>query len=309
MALRPQAQEFLDIVAGAPPLDTQTAEQNREDLVKALPLTGEPTPLPEVRDATLPGPGGPIPVRVYRPGPGPGLPAVVYLHGGGWVLGDLDLCDTTARDVAAHSGAVVVTVDYRLAPEHPWPAAVDDALAVTRALLDGTAGLDTDPGAAAVAGDSAGGNLAAVVAQQLRGSSPGLRHQVLIYPVTTARAGTTPSYAEFADGHFLTRRDMQYFLDTYAGGVDPADPRLAPAAAEDLTGLPAATVVTAECDVLRDEGEAYARRMQAAGVPVALRRFDGQVHPFVYLGGIIDDALVARRFMGERLRAAFALRP
>ena len=308
MAVSSQAQEFLDIVAGGPPLDTQTVAQNRADLAQAMPLTGEPTPVAEVRDTTMAGSAGDIPVRVYVPATqhsGP-RPAVVYLHGGGWVLGDLELFDTTCRDLAVHAEAVVISVDHRLAPEHPFSAAVHDALAVLTAVLDGTAdlGIEIDAERVAVAGDSAGGNLAAVSAQQLRGHTPALRHQVLIYPVTDARVGRTPSYAEFGRDHFLSERDMRYFVDQYASGVDVADPLLSPAACPDLTGLSPATVVTAECDPLRDEGEAYAAALNDAGVATVLRRFEGQVHPFVALGGVLPDALVARRLIGERLHAA-----
>ncbi len=298
----PQARTFLDIVSGAPPLDTQSAEQNRADLVQALPLTGTPTAVHSVEDLTLPGSAGPIPVRVYRPRAGDVLPAVAYFHGGGWVLGNPYLADTTTRDIAVFGDVVVVSVDYRLAPEHPFPAAVEDALAVTRALLAGQLP-GVDASRVAVAGDSAGGNLAAVVAQQLRDQT-GLRHQVLIYPVTQARVGQTVSYRQFRDGHFLTARDMQYFFDCYAAGVDPDDPRLSPLAAADLSGLAAATIITAECDPLRDEGEQYAAALRAAGVDVAMRRYDGQVHPFVYMSGLIDDAVRAREFIGSQLRQA-----
>lgn len=302
MSLHPHARAFLDVVADAPPLDTQSPEQNRADLSNALPLTGSPTAVASVHDVRLAGPGGSVGVRVYRPRTDAVLPAVVYLHGGGWVLGGPDLADTTARDIAAMGDLVVVSVDYRLAPEARFPAALDDAEAVTRAVLAGQlAGVD--PTRIAVAGDSAGGNLAAVVASQLR-SETGLRHQVLIYPVTQARVGSTPSYREFAEGHFLTSRDMQYFFDCYAPGVDPDDPRLAPLSNPDLSGVAAATVVTAECDPLRDEGEAYAAALRAAGVQVTTRRFDGQVHPFVYMAGIIDAALDARRFVADQLRTA-----
>ena len=304
MQVHPQAQAFLDLLRDAPPLDTQTAGQNRADLANALPLTGTGADMFSVRDRTI----SSVPVRIYVPTAPDGTApaAVAYFHGGGWVLGDPEIADTTARAIARHSGATVISVDYRRAPEHVFPAAADDAEAVTRALLSGESGLDIDPARVAVAGDSAGGNLAAVTAQQLARHQPPLVHQVLVYPVTDARVGSTPSYSEFGDGHFLTRRDMQYFVDTYAGGADLDDVRLSPARNSDLSGVAPATVVTAECDPLRDEGEAYARQLREAGVPTTAVRFSGQVHPFLYMAGLIDDAAAAREFIGTRLRAAFS---
>jgi acetyl esterase len=309
MSIDPQAQAFLAMVADAPPLDTCSVEDNRAQLAAVVPLTGEPAELADVRDTTLPGPGGAVPVRVYRPSTDTGLPAVAYFHGGGWMLCDLDTHDTTCRDIARHTGAVVVAVDYRRSPEHPFPAAYEDCLAVTRALLDGGAGLGTDPARVAVAGDSAGGNIAAAIAQTLRDASPPLAHQVLIYPLTDARMTPTPSYVEFAEGHFLTHRDIDYFLRAYAGDADRDDPRLSPARAEDLRGLAPATIITAGHDPLRDEGAAYADALTAAGVPTHYACFEGQVHPFVLLAGIIDDAHDARRLIGDRLAEAFAWDP
>jgi acetyl esterase len=297
------AQQFLDMVAGAPALDTQTAERNRADLRAALPgLVGPAAPMAAVEDATVSGAQGEIPVRVYRPTSASDLPVVVYLHGGGWVLGEAALFDTTVRDLALYSGAVVVNVDYRRAPEHRFPAAAEDALAVAEAIINGDIG-GIDGSRLALAGDSAGGNLAAVTAQAMRGRAQ-LRHQALIYPVTQARVGATASYREYADGHFLTARDMQYFFDCYAPGADPDDPQLAPLAASDLSGLAPATVITAECDPLRDEGEAYAHALRSAGVETVLRRFDGMVHPFFALAGVMPTANTARQFVGERLRDA-----
>ncbi len=309
MPVHPQARAFLDLVADAPPLDACTVEENRAQLAAVVPLTGEPAVLADVRDTTVPGPAGDVPVRVYRPGTDDGLPVVAYFHGGGWVLCDLDTHDTTCRDLARYSGAVVVSVDYRRAPEAPFPAAFDDCLAVTRALLDGSAGLGTDPTRVAVAGDSAGGNLAAGIAQTLRDAEPPLAHQVLVYPLVDARTGRTESYRTYGDGHFLTHRDIDYFLAAYGGDADRTDPRLSPAVTEDLGGLAPATVVTGECDPLVDEGAAYARALAEAGVPTEYVCFAGQVHPFVLLGSLIDDAHEARRLIGRRLAEAFGSTP
>ncbi|MGY1650915.1 alpha/beta hydrolase [Geodermatophilus sp. SYSU D01119] len=309
MPVHPQAQAFLDMVADAPPLDTCTVEENRAQLAAVVPLTGEPAPLAEVRDATVPGPAGAVPVRVYRPSDEDGLPVVAYFHGGGWVLCDLDTHDTTCRDIARYAGAVVVAVDYRRAPEAPFPAAYEDCLAVTRALLDGSAGFGTDQARVAVAGDSAGGNLAAGMAQALRGSEPPLVHQVLVYPLVDARPAPTESYRTYGEGHFLTARDIDYFLAAYGGDADRTDPRLSPGLAQDLIGLAPSTVITAECDPLVDEGAAYAAALSDAGVPTEYVRFAGMVHPFVLLGSLVDDAHEARRLIGARLAAAFGTRP
>ncbi|WP_329024223.1 alpha/beta hydrolase [Streptomyces sp. NBC_00690] len=294
------AQALLDLAVDAAPLDTQSVEQNRAGAAQIVGLTGEATPVHEVFDTHVAG----VPVRVYRPTENPSSPVVAFFHGGGWVVGDLDLADTTARDLAVFSQAVVVSVDYRLAPEHPFPAAFDDAVGVTRALLDGTSGLDIDPERVAVAGDSAGGNLAAVTALALRQHPRALRHQALIYPVTQASVGATESYRKYGEGFLLQARDMQWSFDQYAPGADPTDPRLAPLAVPDLRGAPATTMILAEYDPLHDEGADYAQRLREAGVPVDVHEFPGQIHIFVYYAGLIPEAVEARRKVGQALGAA-----
>jgi acetyl esterase len=290
LTLDPQAAAFLELAADQPPLDTLTPDEARGLMRDAIPLFGEPVELASVSDATAAG----VPVRVYRPQAEGALPAIVHLHGGGWVLGDLDTHDAVCRDLAAGSGCAVVAVDYRLAPEHPFPAALEDSLAVVRAVDE----LGLDPERVAVFGDSAGGGMAAVIARELRAA---VRHQALVYPVCDARVGATDSYARYGEGHFMTTGDMRWFLDHYAAGVDPADPRLSPLAAEDLTGAAPATIVLAECDPLRDEGVAYARKLEQAGVEVELREYPGQIHPFVLLAGVIDAGRDARSFIARRL--------
>jgi acetyl esterase len=229
---------------------------------------------------------------VYRPeGEGP-FPTVVFFHGGGWVIGDLETHDNQARSVARHGRAVVVSVDYRLAPEHPFPAAVDDAVAAARWAAAHLAELGGDD-RLAVAGDSAGGNLAAVVAQQLHADGTPVTAQFLIYPAVDS-AGEYPSRVENAKGYFLEQPTMDWFYGHYAGGVDdPADPRLSPLRAADLSGLAPALVVTAEFDPLRDEGEAYAEALRAAGVPVRQQRYDGLIHGFFDMGPISAAAQAA----------------
>jgi acetyl esterase len=293
--VHPQAAAFLELAAAQPPLDTLDPGEARALMRDAIPLFGEPVELADVRDATA----GGVPVRVYRPRADGATGAIVHLHGGGWVLGDLDTHDTVCRDLAASSGCAVVAVDYRLAPEHPFPAALEDSLAAVRAVGE----LGLDPDRVAVFGDSAGGGMAAVIARELRDA---VRHQALVYPVCDARVGATDSYARYGEGHFTTTGDMRWYLDHYATGVDPADPRLSPLAAEDVAGAAPATIVLAECDPLRDEGAAYARKLERAGVDVELREYPGQLHPFVLLAGVIDDGREARAWVAQRLGAALS---
>ena len=242
-------------------------------------LSGPGEPVAEVRDLGLDGPGGPIPVRVYRPAGDGRLPLVAYLHGGGWAIGSIASFDTVLRALANASGAIVASIDYRLAPEHPFPAGLDDALAAVRGLHAMAAELGADPSRMAIAGDSAGGNLATVVARRLRDEVP-LRLQALIYPATDAGCNT-PSYREFGEGYGLTAASMQRYLNLYLDGADGLQPDASPLrAADDLTGSPPAFVLTADRDPLRDEGEAYAGALRRAGVAVESRRMPGTIHGF-----------------------------
>jgi acetyl esterase len=255
----------------------------------------------QVEDRKIPGPEGSIPLRIYRPEGKAPLPALVFFHGGGWVIGSIETHDGTCRDLADRVGCVVVSVDYRLAPEHRYPAAAEDCWAATKWVAENAAALDVDPKRIAIGGDSAGGNLTAVVALLARDRrGPPLRFQLLIYPVTDADF-TRASYRENAEGYLLTTPAMQWFWGHYV--PDPAQRQEAyasPLRAKDLAGLPPAFVITAEYDPLRDEGEAYAKRLQAAGVPTRLQRYDGAIHGFFAMGVLaavaraaIDDAAAA----------------
>ncbi len=272
----------------ATPAEERTPQQRRVDIARSSALAAGPLiPVGPVRDLVLPGPAGTIRARHVRPpGGGEGRPLVVFLHGGGWVCGDLDTHEQPTRLIAAHADVHVLSIDYRRAPEHPFPAAVDDAVAAYRWAREYAADLGADPGHVALAGDSAGGNLAAVVSQTAVDSGePVPSAQLLIYPgADTSRA--YPSKALFGEGYFLTRAAMDWYLDTYAGGADRRDPRLSPIHAADKSGLPPTVVTTAGFDPLRDEGEAYSAALRDAGVPVVLRRASSLVHGYFSMTGI-----------------------
>jgi acetyl esterase len=251
---------------------------------------------PTVADLAIPGPAGTLPARFYEPS-AMGLedrPLIVYFHGGGWTIGDLDTCDSVCRFLALNTPATVLSVGYRLAPEHPFPAAVEDALGAFRWAAVGNARLGVDPSRIAVAGDSAGGNLAAAVSLLARDSDgPMPAMQALIYPVTDAVGGQR-SREEFAEGFLLTKADMDWFESHYLPpGAEHADPRVSMLRAGDLSGLPPAYVATAGFDPLRDEGEAYAARMQDAGVQVTLRRHPGLIHGFANMTEVSGTARAA----------------
>lgn len=300
--VHPEAQRLLDAMAATPSLDTLSVQQIRESFGKAVALTGEAVEMTSVQDTEIAG----VPVRVYTPAPRDRpQPCVVYFHGGGWTTGTLDLADTTIREIAAEADAIGISVDYRLAPEHPFPAAIEDALAVVSAVLRGETDFDIDAEKVGVVGDSAGGNIAAVVAQQLRAHRPGLVHQGLIYPCTDLAYLDSPSYQEYSEGYFLSARQLGWYIDQYTRGDEREDVRVSPARNSDLTHVPPATVIVAECDPLRDQGEAYGRAMAQQGNQVSTVRFLGQPHLFLQAGALISDAHVARQLLGRQLRASF----
>jgi acetyl esterase len=309
--LDPNLKTMLDSLAdvGGPAMTEVSADEARAMYKLMSSIAGEPEDVDAVESRSVPGPDGDIPVRVYRPAAAPlgdPRPILVWYHGGGWVIGDLDTADVTCRSLANATGAIVVSVDYRLAPEHRFPAAVDDCIASLGWVIAHGDELGGDPSRIAVGGDSAGGNLAAVVSLDARDRGIALRHQLLVYPVTDATL-SQPSMEENAEGYLLTRESMVWFVDHYLGAQgDPKDPRLSPLHADELAGVAPATVFTAEFDPLRDEGEAYAERLREADVPVALTRFDGMVHSFFALGVVTPVAGEAMALAAQRLRADLA---
>lgn len=294
---------------GGKPLNELSVPEARQATVMQIPRRRQPVPVASVVDRTIPGPAGELPIRVYTPeGPGP-FPALVYFHGGGFVVGSLASGDPTCRALCHGASCVVVSVEYRLAPEHKFPAATDDCLAATRWLAAHAAELNADPARLAVAGESSGGNLAAVTALRLRDEGgPALRGQLLIYPVADYHTPPTPSYIANADGYLLTRAMMVWFWGHYLSDAGEANhPHAAPLRAPDLSGLPAALVITAEFDPLRDEGERYAERLQQAGVPTQLARYDGMIHGFLLLSELFDEGRQAMEEAVLWLRQLFVL--
>ena len=309
MPLHPAAQAMRDQRARdqVPPLYTMTlAEARAADLASIQAAGGTPEPVAEITDLTYPGPAGDLPVRVYRPSADRRLPVLVYFFGGGWTLGSIETSDGICRGLANAAGCVVVTPGYRLAPEARFPAAVDDCVAAVGWVAEQAAALGVDPARVAVGGDSAGGNLAAAVTLALReGGGPPLVAQLLVYPNTDYTAADG-SMAEMTDAALFNRTSVGWYWGHYL--ADPADglhPLASPLLAGDLSGLPPALVVTAEYDPLRDQGEAYARRLRAAGVPVELTRYDGMVHGFFAMSGTFDDGLAAIRQAADFLHNRF----
>jgi acetyl esterase len=305
--LDPQAKAVLDVMPPLPDFGSVDLALLRAGMTSQVLSPGAPEPVGKLVDRRIPGPAGDIPVRIYTPkGRGP-FPVLVYFHGGGFVLCNLDTHDGTCRSLANGAGAVVVSVDYRLAPEHRFPAAPEDCYAAAQWVSRNAAEIGADPTRIAVGGDSAGGNLAAVVALMARDrGAPPLRFQLLIYPVTDF-AFDTASYRDNAEGYFLTTGMMKWFWSQYL--ADPAAGAQAyasPLRARDLRGLPPALCITAGYDPLRDEGEAYACRLADAGVAATTSRYDGMFHGFFGMQAQLDAAKRAVAEASDALRKGLA---
>jgi acetyl esterase len=310
MPLDPQIKAMRDrrVEAAAPQLyDLPLAEARAADLASIQAEEREPEPVHSVVDRVIPAPGRDIPVRVYRPTAERVLPTLLYFYGGGWILGGLDTCDGICRMLANLSGVQVVSVGYRLAPEHPFPAAVEDCHDALRHLAADPADFGTEAAGLAVGGDSAGGNLAAATALLARDDSLKLAGQLLVYP-NTDQFAADGSMRGNTDEWLFNARSVSWYRDNYL--ADPADgtnPLASPLLAPDLAGLPPALVITAEYDPLRDQGEAYARRLAAAGGSVELTRYEGMVHGFFAMTGSVDAGRHAVAQAAAALRRWFAL--
>ena len=307
MPLDPQVIQVMEQVAalGFPAAHTVSPAEARAN-AKKRPRSPGPE-VAKVEDRAIPGPDGDVPVRIYTPeGDGP-FPILVWYHGGGWVVGDLESADCSARNLCVGGRCVVVSVDYRLAPDTKFPGPAEDCWAATTWAVNNASSINGDPARLAVGGDSSGGNLAAAMALMAadRGG-PEIALQLLVYPVTD-RDFNTVSYGENAEGYSLTKTTMQWYWDQYLkGGDDAANPYAAPLKAKSLAGQPPALVITAEFDPLRDEGEAYAKRLREAGVAATATRYDGMIHGFFNMGAVVDKGQQAVDEASAALRNAFA---
>jgi acetyl esterase len=312
MTLDPEVQQLLDLIkaVGRPALDSLPPPEAREAYKAGRTvLQPEPADVASVRDLTVPGPGGPIPVRLYRAigtDGGQKLPCLVYYHGGGWVIGDIDSHDVLCRRLANGANCAVLSVDYRLAPEHKFPAAFDDAVAAMRFAVDQAEQIGVDPNRVAVGGDSAGGNLAAAAALAARDAGLGLTYQVLIYPATDMTM-SLDSYKRVTDGFPLVARTMDWFVGHYLRSeADKYDWRASPLRAASLRGTAPAIVIVAAHDPLADDGLAYARRLEQDGVRVISSYFSGQLHGFVSMGKLLRASDTALETISAVLRNAWA---
>ena len=307
MPLDPQAEMLLKQMesAGAPPLNTLSPSDARRLTAAMFTVApGSEEPVHKVENRSIPGPAGQLPVRIYTPaGAGP-FPMLVFIHGGGFVICDLDSHDAACRSLTNQAKCVTVSVDYRLAPENKFPAGVEDCFAATKWVADRAKELNADPNRLAVGGDSAGGNLSAVISQLARDAGgPKIAFQLLIYPATEAELDTY-SHKTFTN-YFLTKDDIVYFWKHYLrSATDRKDPRVAPA--KSFKGLPPALIITAEFDPLRDEGESYGEKLRAGGVPVTVTRYEGMIHGFFSMYEALDKGKLAIDESAEALRKAFA---
>lgn len=308
MPVDPQIQTLLNARAKLPALHTLSVTAAREQMA-ARDIPGLRIPeVASIVNRDMQGPAGSLPLRLYTPkGTGP-FPLLVFFHGSGFVVCSLDTHDAMCRNLCNGAGCVVISVDYRLAPEHKFPAAPDDCLAATRWAAMNAGALNADPSRIIVAGDSAGGNLAAVTALRVRDEGgPALAGQLLIYPVTDYHTPGTASYQENAEGYGLTRKGMEWFWDHYlSNSADAAHPHASPLRANNLGGLPPALVVTAEYDPLRDEGEIYGNKLQQSGVPAEVTRWAGVNHGFFFFVGIVDKSAAAMDQACTWLRKVFS---
>ena len=307
--LDPQAEALLQQMAqmNLPPINTLTPIQARERLKSLAPFVAGPEAVSKVENLTIPGRGGQIPLRIYTPRGDSPFPMLVFFHGGGFVMGDLDTEDNLCRSLANGACCIVVSVDYRLAPEYKFPAAVEDAYAATKWVADNANGVNGDPTRIAVGGTSSGGNLATVVAIMARDHGGlSLRYQLLMNPGIDYSRFDTNSYQNYADGYFLTKGDMEWFGNQYLNtDEDRPNPLVSPLLAPNLNGLSPALVITSEFDVLRDEGESYAKRLREAGVPVKCTRYKGMIHGFMGMDGLLNQARIGIKEASAALREAF----
>jgi acetyl esterase len=307
MPLDPEARALLDAIEqlGVKPVEQLTVPEARLQARAFLDLQGPPQEVAAVAHRFIPGPTADVPVRIYTPeGTGP-FPAVVYFHGSGWVILNIELVDPTMRSLANSTGCVVVAVNYQKAPEHQFPVPFDDCWAATRWVAEHAAELDIDPTRIAVGGDSAGGNLAAAVCLRARDEGgPALAFQLLVYPATDF-GWDKPSAIENATGYRLQRESMRWFWNHYVNDASDGDnPYVSPLRAPDLSGLPPALIITAEFDPLRDDGELYAERLRDAGVPVKYTCYDGMIHGFYFMLGVLGQAKLLHDEIGTEVRAA-----
>jgi acetyl esterase len=298
--LDPRLRAYVERAASAPPVAEIPLDLLRAGPLAELPeVWGQPEDVDRIDEIAI----GELSARIYRPASDALLPALVWLHGGGWVVGTVDTHDPLCRAIANRTPCVVVAPEYRLAPEHPFPAGLEDARTTHAWVAGHAAELGVDPARIAVGGDSAGGNLAAAVALGARAAGVPLALQVLVYPVTD-HSLDTPSYRRFATGLNLTRAKMEWYWARYLGAADPSSPDASPLRAEELAGVAPALVQTAEHDPLLSEGEAYAERLGAAGVPVTLTRYDGMIHGFIRMPALVGEAREAVDEIARALREA-----